>query len=86
MPIPEESRQQTLTDSADLVNSFRNTFAGASRAAAFLEKFIEPGVKWVHLDIAGPYHISSAKPPLCANSTGFGAQLILSYLYRNQTK
>lgn len=26
---------------------------GASKAAAFLENFVEKGVKWAHIDIAG---------------------------------
>jgi len=55
LPIPDESRDQTISATADLVNSFRSPFAGASRAAAFLEKFVEKGVKWVHLDIAGAF-------------------------------
>lgn len=37
---------------ADLINSSSITGAGASTAAAFLEQFIEPGVKWAHCDIA----------------------------------
>lgn len=87
MPIPDESKEQTISMTADLVNSFRSPFAGASRAAAFLEKFIEEGVKWVHLDIAGAFdHGSAAKAPLCAHGNGFGAQTILNYLYKHQSK
>lgn len=70
-----------------MVNSFRTTFGGASRAAAFLEKFVEDGVKWIHLDIAGAFdHSGSAKAPLCANGNGFGAQTLLQYLYDSQSK
>lgn len=38
---------------ADLKNSEADRYAGASKAAAFLENFIEEKVNWVHLDIAG---------------------------------
>jgi len=44
---------------------------GASQAAAFLEKFIEKDVKWVHMDIAGAAKSKAAKGPICENGTGF---------------
>jgi len=87
MPIPDESRDQLLTPTADLVNSFKSTFAGASRAAAFLERFVEKDVKWIHLDIAGAFdHDKGAKAPLSINGNGFGVQTLLNYLYKSQQK
>lgn len=72
LPIPDESKEQTISATADLVNSFRTPLGGASRAAAFLEKFVEKGVKWVHLDIAGAFD-QGAKGSICINGNGFGA-------------
>ena len=88
LPIPDESKEQTISPVADLVNSYRVPFAGASRAAAFLEKFVEKGVKWIHLDIAGAfgYNAACGKVPLSSHGTGFGAQTLLNYLYKNQKK
>ena len=86
LPIPDESKDQTISATADLVNSFRSPMAGASRAAAFLEKFVEKGVKWVHLDIAGAFDQTGVKAPLCINGNGFGAQTLLQYLYETQAK
>jgi leucyl aminopeptidase len=87
LPIPDESRDQKISNFADLVNSFRVPFAGASRAAAFLEKFVEKDVKWVHLDIAGAFdHGNGAKAPLCNNGNGFGVQMLLNYLFKNQVQ
>jgi leucyl aminopeptidase len=87
LPIPDESKEQTISATADLVNSHKTPMGGASRAAAFLEKFIEKDVKWVHLDIAGAFdHTTSAKAPLCINGNGFGVQTLLNYLYKNQGK
>ncbi len=37
---------------ADLNNLGAGTFGGSSKAAAFLERFVETGVNWAHLDIA----------------------------------
>ena len=85
LPIPEESRDQTVSATADLVNSFRNTAGGSLRAAAFLEKFIEKGVKWIHLDIAGAIGYSPGnKLPRGVHGNGYGAQTLLNYLYKKQ--
>lgn len=82
LPIPDESREQTISITADLVNSYKTSFGGSCRAAAFLEKFVEKGVKWVHLDIAGAFDCG-AKGPLCSNGNGFGAQTLINYLFKN---
>lgn len=75
LPIPDESKDQTVSVTADLVNSFRNTAGGSCRAAAFLEKFIEKGVKWIHLDIAGAYGFSygAGKLPQGYYGNAYGA-------------
>ncbi len=73
MPIPDKSKDQLLTPTADLVNSFNSPIGGSSRAAAFLERFVEKGVKWIHLDIAGAFdHMKGAKASLSINGNGFG--------------
>jgi len=43
---------------------------GASIAAAFLQKFVEPETIWVHLDIGG---VSIIK----GEGSGYGARLLL---------
>lgn len=47
-----EGKVADLTNVADL-NLGPTTMAGAIHAALFLERFIEPGTKWIHLDIFG---------------------------------
>ncbi len=85
MPIPDESKEQTISGTADLINSWRSPLGGASRAAAFLEKFIEKDVKWIHLDIAGAFETGfGGKPPLCPNGNGYGVHTLLNYLYKQQ--
>lgn len=53
LPVDEYFHEELKCSKvADLVNS--KTLGGnASLAAAFLEEFIEPDTKWIHLDIAG---------------------------------
>jgi len=58
---------------ADLTNSAGKPDAASCQAAAFLQSFVEKGVKWAHVDIAGTS---------CNNSdaTGYGARLLVQYL------
>ena len=50
-------------------------FGGTITAALFLNEFIEPGVEWAHMDIAGPAW--SAKE---GGATGFGAATLATWL------
>lgn len=50
LPLHEGYREYLKSDVADLVNSPANGFAGASTAALFLDRFVAPGIDWVHFD------------------------------------
>ena len=52
LPIKKPHRDALKSYSADMANK-GGTVAGASVAAAFLEHFVNDGVPWIHLDIAG---------------------------------
>lgn len=52
MPISDEYRDELKSYAADIQNK-GGRLAGASIAAAFLEKFVEKDIPWIHLDIAG---------------------------------
>jgi leucyl aminopeptidase len=54
LPITKEHKESVKGKSADISNSGKSRYGGASQAAAFLERFVEPNVKWAHMDIAGP--------------------------------
>lgn len=77
MPITQESRENIKGAAADISNSGKARWGGSSKAAAFLERFIEKDVKWCHLDIAGAGAVQGAKPPLCPDGNGFGTQTML---------
>jgi Leucyl aminopeptidase len=53
LPIHKQYLNKLKSQSADLKNSVGKVGAGASVAANFLECFINEGVEWIHLDIAG---------------------------------
>ena len=49
---------------------------GANTAASFLEEFIEEGVRWMHLDIAG----ASGTPNAPNAGNGWGVQTVATWL------
>ena len=52
MPISEGYRKELKCFAADMRNTGTSRTAGASVAAAFLEKFVEDNRPWIHIDIA----------------------------------
>ncbi len=84
MPITEEAKNAIKGAVADITNSGKTRWGGSNKAAAFLNRFIEKDVQWVHLDIAGAANVKGAKAPLCPDANGFGTQTILNYLYKTQ--
>ncbi|RNF01476.1 putative cytosolic leucyl aminopeptidase, putative,metallo-peptidase, Clan MF, Family M17 [Trypanosoma rangeli] len=80
MPIAEEHKKAVKGGLADLTNVSTSREAGSCTAAAFLGNFIEDGVKWAHLDIAG-VAMGGDKPKgfQPAGAPGFGVQMLLDY-------
>ncbi len=50
LPIWEGYDEMLKSSIADINNSAPNSMAGATTAALFLKKFVDPGVPWVHFD------------------------------------
>jgi len=80
LPIFDEHREDMRSSIADLNNKGRSVSGGASKAAAFLENFVENGVKWAHIDIAGTSFREGEKFVYSSGATGHGVQLLLNYL------
>jgi leucyl aminopeptidase len=53
LPINDEHRDELKSSFADMKNSGKDRYGGASKGAGFIERFIEKDTNWVHLDIAG---------------------------------
>jgi len=60
MPLPAELRKGLDSEIADLVNTGPRE-GGMLTAGLFLKEFVADGVRWAHLDIAGPAY-NSADP------------------------
>ena len=54
MPFPEELRKGLDSTVADLANVTADRAGGMLSAGIFLREFVPDGVRWAHLDIAGP--------------------------------
>lgn len=80
LPITDEHREDMKSAIADLNNKGKSVAGGASKAAAFLENFVEKGVKWAHIDIAGTSFRDSDKFVYSSGATGHGVKLLLNYL------
>jgi leucyl aminopeptidase len=57
--------------------------AGSITAACFLGRFVEEGVKWAHLDIAGTVWANKASQLWDKGATGFGVALLDRFIADN---
>lgn len=71
LPLDEDFHKMVMeSDVADMTNCVIGKGAGSSLAAAFLEEFIEEGVEWIHLDIAGSSDFSEGRPWMAKGASG----------------
>ena len=54
MPLPEDLRKGLDSSIADIANVSADRAGGMLVAGLFLREFVPDGVRWAHLDIAGP--------------------------------
>jgi leucyl aminopeptidase len=68
MPLPADLRKGLDSEVADLVNTGPRE-GGMLTAGIFLQEFVAEGVRWAHLDIAGPSY-NSASPTATPGTAG----------------
>jgi leucyl aminopeptidase len=80
MPLPAELRKGLDSDIADLVNSGPRE-GGMLTAGIFLKEFVPAGVRWAHLDIAGPaYNSGDAYGYTPHGGTGAAVRTFVQFL------
>jgi len=79
MPLENEYMDMIKSDVADMKNS-GGRWGGAITAALFLREFVEDGIPWAHLDIAGPALVENDRPYRPAGGTGVMVRTLLRYL------
>ena len=82
--FPMNDAYNKIMDSqiADMRNSASRE-GGSITAACFLERFVEEGVKWAHLDIAGMVWSDKAGDLYDKGATGFGVAVLNRYIADN---
>ena len=81
LPMHDDFREDMKGRVADLRNVDDGTsfYAGTSKAAAFLEYFVDKA-KWAHLDIAGTAYSEKPKATDQQFATGYGVRLMVDFL------
>jgi leucyl aminopeptidase len=74
-PLGDAYNRQMDSPIADMKNAGPRE-GGSIMAACFLERFVEAGTKWAHLDIAGTVWANKATPLFDKGATAFGVRLI----------
>lgn len=82
MPIFDDHIDEIKNDVSDLRNMGDDRLGHSNRAAAFIQEFVGDKTKWIHVDLAGPTYLDTARPPLPKYCTGFGTQTLLNIFRR----
>lgn len=83
LPLPPEYRAILDSPIADMRN-VGVRWGGAITAGIFLQEFVDEGMPWAHLDIAGPAFPDQAFRYFPKGATGFGVRLLIDFLQRLQ--
>lgn len=76
LPLWDSFAENLKSDVADLANVGPRE-GGAINAAVFLKQFVEPEVRWAHLDIAGPAFTAKKNGVCPGGATGFAVRTLL---------
>jgi leucyl aminopeptidase len=79
LPLFPEYREHIRSDVADVKNAGIR-YGGAITAGLFLQEFVEPSVKWAHLDIAGPAYFEAGYGYAAKGATGHGVRTMLELI------
>lgn len=85
MPLHKDYDDMIKSSVADIANiGSEKGVAGSATAAHFIERFIQDGLKWAHLDIAGTAWDKAGKNPICPKgAVGFGVRLLNKFVCDN---
>lgn len=86
MPLGPEYDKQIDCDVADMKNISGGRAGGSITAAQFLQRFIQNGTPWAHLDIAGVAWTTKDKAIVPKGGSGFGVRLLDAFVAENYEK
>jgi leucyl aminopeptidase len=77
LPLPPELREKLDSSVADIAN-VGDRMGGALQAGVFLSEFVGNGIKWAHLDVAGPaFNDSKPYGYMPKGGTGAGVRTLI---------
>ncbi|MCL2124338.1 MAG: leucyl aminopeptidase, partial [Desulfovibrionaceae bacterium] len=76
MPLWEPYKDLLKSEVADLANIGPRE-GGAVNAAIFLKQFVEHGVRWAHIDMAGTDRVEKGNALAPAGGSGYGVRLLV---------
>jgi leucyl aminopeptidase len=76
LPLLEDYKKLLKSSIADIQNISSKRYGGSITAALFLNKFIDEGQDWAHIDIAGTAFSDKGSAYGVAGGTGFGVRLL----------
>ena len=79
LPLYLEYGEHIKSDIADIKNTGIR-WGGAITAALFLSEFVRPGLRWAHLDIAGPAFGDKDYSYMKKGGSGVGVRTLIRYL------
>jgi leucyl aminopeptidase len=79
MPLVDDYREQLKSQVADIKN-VAGRGGGAITAALFLREFVDEGVEWCHMDIAGSASTEKDLPTCPTGGTGAGVGTLIRHL------
>ena len=83
MPLNDAWDKAIDSPAADIKNISGGRDAGSAIGAHFLKRFIQKGVVWAHLDIAGMAWTNKDRPGVPKGAVGFGVKLLDRYVSEN---
>ncbi|MGL4847918.1 MAG: leucyl aminopeptidase [Clostridium sp.] len=85
LPAFDEYRELIKSDIADLKN-IGGRYAGTITAGLFIEKFINEGNSWIHMDIAGTAWTDAPKPYKAKGGTGIPVNTLYEMVKERSSK
>ncbi len=79
MPLHDAYKDGLKSMLADIKNTGPRA-GGSITAALFLREFVEEGIPWAHIDIAGPVWADKERDINPAGATGYGVRTLVSWI------
>jgi leucyl aminopeptidase len=76
LPLPTDYRDLIKSEVADVKNTGGRA-GGTITGAMFIQAFVDDGVAWAHLDIAGPAFSDKSRPYQAVGATGVGVAMLV---------